>query len=59
VTWFLIDTTYACAGIATDATGRVVAAAPVYRRLAMGRSLNDVIRRLRAAGLFRAWHRIG
>jgi hypothetical protein len=55
--WFWIDTTYACAGVATDETGTVVDAAPIYRRRFMGRNINYAIRELRTAGLFRAWAR--
>jgi hypothetical protein len=56
--WFWLDTTYACGGVAADAAGIVREAAPIYRRVAMGRPLNDVIRAMRRRGTFRAWVRL-
>lgn len=56
--WFWVNVPYACGGIATDERGIVRDAAPIFRRRAMGRPLNDVIREWRRQGVSVEWRRL-
>lgn len=40
--WYLLDTGWACGGVRVDDDGRIVEAAPVYRRFLWQR-LSDVV----------------
>jgi hypothetical protein len=56
--WFWVSTTFGCGGVACDDDGIVVDAAPIYRRTAMGRHINDVLRGYHAAGRLLASKRL-